>query len=756
MFVSTAKHQAERYSIVLISQGLKGPNESGWPDKRATPAQVDRAIRAGQNIGILLGKRGGIVDIEIDGPDGEESLRKLFDGEPPEAPSWRSKRGRHRLYLYDDRFDDFPVKVELADYPDVEFRVGGAEKGAQSLAPPSTADGFTREWENDCEPQSLPEVVILRILEGYAGKPTPVICDSPFGSAQQDKLAKLLAWAERFGVPVRQHSANDKGVVVITFEFCPIRGHEDGGSTIFVNDDGSHVYHCHHTKCQGRSFADLELKYGPFYPPRIDIGPDLHRVTREATNALRRADVFNRGGILTQLINDAPRPSKCLHDNGASRLRQIPTSTLTLLLSEHARFQRKVQGKNGTKFVRIAPPAQIACAIKDSHDLQGIPVATGVVSAPILRVDGTIAAKPGYDRETGLYLALDGDGWPAPLSVDEAVSWFDDILHDFPFAKPAHKSTAIAALVTFAARHAFAGPAPGFEIDGNAPRIGKGLLSDLFAEIAEGRKATRWSFSQDDEEVRKVITSCALAGSSYVLFDNIKGRLGGKSLENAMTAARWSDRILATNQLIDVAFTPVWLMTANNATVTPDMVGRLLVCKLHTMDEHPGARMNFKHADLLAYVRAHRRKLAMAAISIPFHFIRAGRPKQPINSWGGFSEWNDLVRASIVWSGLPDPDTRIQTAEESDEESSLLRQLLDAWPKGLWSVANIIKAIHPGNYSDTDPFPALREIITELPGHDKAQALGRVLRDSRGRVLNGKRFVREGGKNGRKWSVESI
>lgn len=755
MVVSTASHVADRYSIILIPRGLKGPNESGWPDKRATPAQVDRAIRAGQNIGILLGKRGGIVDIEVDGPDGEESLRKLFEGEPPEAPSWRSKRGRHRLFLYDPRFANLPVKVELADYPDVEFRVGGAEKGAQSLAPPSTADGFTREWENDCEPQPLPEAVVLRLLEGFVSKPTSFICDSPFGNAQQDKLAKLLAWAERFGVPVRQHSTNDKGVVVITFEYCPLRGHEDGGSTIFVNADGSHVYHCHHTKCQGKSFADLETKYGPFAPPQIAIGPDLHRVAAEALHALRRADVYNRGGVLTQLVTEAPLPKLCLSDNGAPRLRPVPIQSLTLLLSEHARWMNRIQTQNGVKLKRIAPPTSIAGALISAQSLPGIPVVTGIVSCPVLRADGSIASKRGYDKATGLYLDVDGD-WPVPMSIDIAVQWFDDVLHDFPWETPAHKSACIAAIVTMVSRHAFAGPAPGFFFDANISRIGKGLATDVLTTITEGRKASRMSFSEDDTELRKVITSAAIAASPYVLFDNVRGKFGGRSLEGAMTAGRWSDRILGTNQTIDVAFNPVWLATANNATITPDMVGRLVMCRLHTTDESPGSRTDFRHPDLLSHVKQHRRELAMAAISLPYHYMRAGMPKQPISGWGGFDGWNDLVRASLVWAGLPDPDTRIQVAEESDEESSVLRQLLEHWPKGLWSVAAAIKMTQTGNYSDSDPFPALREIIAELPGHDKAQALGRVLRDSRGRVLNGKRFVREGGKNSRKWAVEAI
>lgn len=144
--------------------------------------------------------------------------------------------------------------------------------------------------------------------------------------------------------------------------------------------------------------------------------------------------------------------------------------------------------------------------------------------------------------------------------------------------------------------------------------------------IGEGRKACRMSFSDDDNEIRKTITAAAIAGSSYVLFDNCKGRVGGKSLEGAMTAGRWSDRLLGGNQVVDLAFSPTWLFTGNNAVLSTDMIGRLLMARLYSAEESPGARTGFRHPDLLAYVKQHRRELAMAALSIPYHYIRAGRP----------------------------------------------------------------------------------------------------------------------------------
>jgi hypothetical protein len=44
--------------------------------------------------------------------------------------------------------------------------------------------------------------------------------------------------------------------------------------------------------------------------------------------------------------------------------------------------------------------------------------------------------------------------------------------------------------------------------------------------IVEGRKACRYSWSKDNEEIRKLITTVGMAGAIYLLWDNIKGTLG--------------------------------------------------------------------------------------------------------------------------------------------------------------------------------------------------------------------------------------
>ena len=114
------------------------------------------------------------------------------------------------------------------------------------------------------------------------------------------------------------------------------------------------------------------------------------------------------------------------------------------------------------------------------------------------------------------------------------------------------------------------------------------METDGITMIIEGRKAARYAVpKRGDDELRKLITSVAMSGTTYILFDNIKHKFGGHTIENALTTGRWSDRILGVNQKVDLPLNWIWMGTANNATLTSDMIGRTLHIRLETTCERP-------------------------------------------------------------------------------------------------------------------------------------------------------------------------
>lgn len=167
---------------VLISSGKKGPTAKAWQDKRYSDDELRERFgnNPEMNVGALLGPDSGIIALDRDTVQAVADLDELFDGEIPATPGWKSKHGGQDLFAWDDRLEALGAAV--VHWKEVEVRLGAGDKAAQSVVPPSTTDGFTREWTTplsaDCLPAKLPESVIQKLLT-LVEKPKPIEKSKP-------------------------------------------------------------------------------------------------------------------------------------------------------------------------------------------------------------------------------------------------------------------------------------------------------------------------------------------------------------------------------------------------------------------------------------------------------------------------------------------------------------------------------------------------------------------------------------------------
>lgn len=315
-----------------------------------------------------------------------------------------------------------------------------------------------------------------------------------------------------------------------------------------------------------------------------------------------------------------------------------------------------------------------------------------------------------------------------------------DVWCDFPFATESSRSGSLSALLTLLTRQIIQGNVPLHVIDGNRSGVGKGLLSDSWTMISEGRRASRYTLGQP-EELKKFLTSLAIRGAEYVLFDNVTGRLGGPVIEAAMTTGSISDRILGASEIVDVPLPLTWLATGNDYTCTRDMVRRTLPIQLDTALSNPEERGEFKYPYLMTHVEKHRRELLIAGLSIVSNFIKAGSPKQAVDNLGGFEEWSDLVRGAIVWAGLADPlADRKQLQVLADEAANpRTKQLVEAWTfDGAVTVKQALTMA-----ANDDAYITLRSFLEGK--HEclsDAEYLGKQLRSARGQEIGGRKIDR--------------
>lgn len=113
------------------------------------------------NIGLVLGPRSGVVDVELDGPEAEAAWNELGLGEIY-TPTYRAGRGPHRLFRWDESLPAVGVKKVAG----IEIRIGGGGRASQSVIPPSVHhSGVTYQWADglspdDVELQPLPEKLL--------------------------------------------------------------------------------------------------------------------------------------------------------------------------------------------------------------------------------------------------------------------------------------------------------------------------------------------------------------------------------------------------------------------------------------------------------------------------------------------------------------------------------------------------------------------------------------------------------------------
>ena len=163
--------------IVPLENGRsKRPVRENWPEAATTNEEQIEAWwrdKPGRNFGVLLGPKSGLVDFEADGPDADSTLAQLFGGEFPITPTYKARRGKHRLFKWRD---DLPEPHKNAfKIGSLEVRTGNGQKAAQSVFPPSRhPEGMRYEWvlhPSQVDVAEIPDDVVARCWNALGEDP---------------------------------------------------------------------------------------------------------------------------------------------------------------------------------------------------------------------------------------------------------------------------------------------------------------------------------------------------------------------------------------------------------------------------------------------------------------------------------------------------------------------------------------------------------------------------------------------------------
>lgn len=194
----------------------------------------------------------------------------------PNTPGWSARRGNHYLFAYDERLA--VIGKAVIKWKSVEVRLGTGDKAAQSLAPPSTTDGFTRQWTRepsaDCPPAKLPEFVMAKLLVGVEPEKPVVETKSKPKHQVDDDFCCTSDWTF-----LEEHGWRFDGEHVIR------PGKENGTSASFCSaEDGTRLLHVFSTNAQP---FEAEKNYNAF---------DAYALLNHKGDAeAARADLVKRG-----------------------------------------------------------------------------------------------------------------------------------------------------------------------------------------------------------------------------------------------------------------------------------------------------------------------------------------------------------------------------------------------------------------------------------------------------------------------------
>jgi hypothetical protein len=409
----------------------------------------------------------------------------------------------------------------------------------------------------------------------------------------------------------------------------------------------------HPDECQ---IVDQDADFSEFedLPTIIIDEKHMQEITEEALDALVKSNdpprIFVRGGCINRI-----RPT----EKGTLTIEVLTEPMMRGILARSACYMK--YDKGGT-LVKADPPTKV---VKDALALgvwRDLPIIEGIIESPSVRPDGTIIDQAGYDRVTKLFydpsqgledLVLPES--PSQLDAKDAVEFiFSEILIDFPFVDDASKANALAAMLSVIIRPAIDGNIPLALFDKPKPGTGASLLIEIISSITTGRPAEMISAPDNEEEWRKLITSCLLTGSQLIAIDNISKTLASSSLAKGLTCKTWRDRILGHSKVVDLPQRAVWLGSGNNIAVGGDIPRRAYRIRIDAKMPQPWLRddFGFKHPDLLGWVRDLRKEALGALLTMVKAWFEAGQPQAPVAAMGGFDEWAKKMAGVLQYAGV--------------------------------------------------------------------------------------------------------
>ncbi|MBZ5525340.1 MAG: bifunctional DNA primase/polymerase [Acidobacteriia bacterium] len=644
------------------SPGKHPRTQRGLDDATKDPAQIRQWW--GQwptaNVAHLTGPTFGTFVVDVDSEAARAELDK--QGEVPDTRVVETGRGWHLFFRY-------PLGAVIRSNNTGKLGRGIDVKGERGyvLAPPSVhVSGRRYSLLADLPLADPPEWLLKRLAaKGSAepkAKPAPSRADIPEGG-RNVKLTSMAGKMQRHG-------------------FAP--------AVIEAALMAENGEHCDPPlpESEVRSIVKSITRYEP-EPDAVPQDDDLIIGQDSIGQLVTKADRV-LAKMPDEFLFKTPFSRRIVHICNATEperaVKRDPQASITvaadpLYLRDVLSNSGKVYKLNPKGLPVPADPSRditetLIARVKTSPKKLTLPTLWMLSNKPILLEDGRIVCDPGYHEESGVFVdAQEGmfnDSDPdEQLTAEECndlwVHDFDPCFSQYPFPKDEYKSVVKAGAMSVSLRNLL--PAvPLYLITSPAQGSGKSMLVEAISTLTTGRRPAVCTYKGVEEFSKHLYV--LLANNDHVIsVDNVIMTINHSDLASALTTkGPFRSRILGRSEEKVIENNSVLFLNGNNLQVATDMTRRCLLVRIEPDCERPEyRRFNFNPVTLGQQLHP---RSAMSILRIARAHARAGFPgigmlKEPM---GGFEEYDQWIRAALVWCGHADPQTTQAEIRANDPE----------------------------------------------------------------------------------------
>jgi hypothetical protein len=498
-----------------------------------------------------------------------------------------------------------------------------------------------------------------------------------------------------------------------------------------------------HVAAQAVPDDDGVVVQGDFRPELHVAGADREArdVAQELGRVLADKGLYWRGG------------RAWIYSARERRLLEMDSRKFVTWIQDHVRCLDFVgRGKNRRLATVTMTDTAAMQVLSSVHFAQELPEIKRVmpVPVPVRREDGRVELlQTGYDKASGVLVLGDAkvDRW----DVGRSKEYLLEFMNDFAF-EPGRKAQMACNMI--AGQIAVFGdllvetqaPRPAWIFTGNAEGSGKTTASRVVLVPVYGPMRITPPPDKIGEEIKKLLLSAVMAAEPYIVFDNWRGKIGGPALEAFATSTVWSDRVLGKSEKISLDKSTMLFITANDATLQPDMRRRCIAVELFIEEARAEDRRVTKALD--ESVILHERSNILSALwGLVANWVDKGCPDGKSTNLS-FPAWGRVIGGIMEAADLLPPSIALETSRGGDEDLSdfdaMLRTLLEDPPviDGFVLVerekAHITAGALMGYARHMGYFPGLLDVEEPSADRDKRKEraiFGKICHRFTGRVL---------------------